>query len=331
MHIPLAVARGREQLEHELLHDLRRQPGCAEADGDFRRRQIGGLDTLQGLHVDLIISGAELRALSGLPELLADVAGQVLVRRKIFRFGTVVFVQGIQEDDALQILRDLLLRLAGESRHVFHIHPCLFSQREGQRLGGGVHGGDDNVLLDRPLAEHIRLADKDALVVQNLQGRQQTGRAVVREGGAVGAAVEIAVGLHEVVIEVIQGRLLVPDGRIGVVLRLVLDQAADAVADGDHALDSVLGGEGHVHGVHDAVLAVVELSVHQSKAEIADAGVCRDGCVRFLVRDFFQVNRRVICVDVLHGGGQKIVEGLVRIGNAGGLGAEGTGDHLHLA
>ena len=67
MHIPLAVARGREQLEHELLHDLRRQPGCAEADGDFRRRQIGGLDALKGFYVDLIVGGAELRALSGLP------------------------------------------------------------------------------------------------------------------------------------------------------------------------------------------------------------------------------------------------------------------------
>ena len=112
-------------------------------------------------------------------------------------------MHGIEEDNALQVLEDLLLRFAGQLHHVRHIHLCFFSQRQGQRLRSSIHRSDDDLLLDGALGEHIRLADKIAFIVQDFQGTQKAERTIRRKGRAVGAGVEDAILLGKLVIKLV--------------------------------------------------------------------------------------------------------------------------------
>ena len=237
----------------------------------------------------------------------------------------------VTEDDAVQVLQDGLLRLPGEPHHEGHIHLGLLGQGDGQSLRGGVHGGDDHLLLDGTLGEHIRLAGKPALVVQHLQRGKQTGGAVVGKGGLVGAGVESAIGFDKGVIQPVQLFALRDNHFLRVVLGLVLNEPPHGVPDANHALHPVRAGEGQLHRSHDAVLPVVELPLDQGIAEVSDAGVGGDGLVGFFLGDLLQVHGGVVGVDVLDSGGQQLLQGLIPIGNAGCLGAVGPADGLHLA
>ena len=57
MDIPLAIPRRAEQLKHELLHDLRRKPGCAESYGNLTCRQINWLYRLKSTDILAVIIG----------------------------------------------------------------------------------------------------------------------------------------------------------------------------------------------------------------------------------------------------------------------------------
>ena len=61
MDVPLAVARGAEQLKHELLDDFRRQPCCAKPHGNFTCRQVNRLYRLKSTDILSVILGVELR------------------------------------------------------------------------------------------------------------------------------------------------------------------------------------------------------------------------------------------------------------------------------
>ena len=69
---------------------------------------------------------------------------------------------------------------------------------------------------------------------------------------------------------------------VGIAFQLILDELSGAIADFDHALDAVLCGDRQLHLVHDGVFSVVNLSIYDGKAEVANTRIGRDA-----LRDVF--------------------------------------------
>ena len=183
-----------EQLKHELRVIVCGNPGRADACGNLRRRQVGGLHPFQSLHIDGEIVRGELGTPPRPLELLADIAGEVLISGQILFCGVVaIAIRWVQEDDAFQIIVDFRLILARQLHHIGHIHLGLFGQGDRQRFRRRVHMGDNGALLDGSLSEHIRLANKIALIIQHLKGGQEEEGIVHIENGLVGAGVDEAV------------------------------------------------------------------------------------------------------------------------------------------
>ena len=73
MDVPLAIPRCAEQLKHELLHDLRRKPRCAEPYGNLTCRQINWLHCLKSTDILAVIIGIKVCTPFGNRQLLADI------------------------------------------------------------------------------------------------------------------------------------------------------------------------------------------------------------------------------------------------------------------
>ena len=115
MDIPLAVARGAEQLKHEPLDDFRRQPCCPKPHGNFTCRQVNRLHRLKSTDILTVILGVELRTLLCPTELFTDIAGEIFIGREVLRLAVLfAYVHGVEENNTLQILEQLLLGFAGE-------------------------------------------------------------------------------------------------------------------------------------------------------------------------------------------------------------------------
>ena len=129
MDVPLAVSRCAEQLKHKLLRNLRRKPGRTKSDRNLACRQVNGLYSLQCSHILGIIFRIELCAAPCPFELLADIAGKVFIGWEILRPAVIVArVHGIQEDNSLQVLKQLLFTLAGQLHHIGHVDLGFFGK-----------------------------------------------------------------------------------------------------------------------------------------------------------------------------------------------------------
>ena len=291
------IQRRLQQFEHELLNVLFVDPRRAEAHLDFRSIQILGLGGAQCLHVGHIagtVNGGFLR----LPQFLAHVAGEVFVRR------LPVVVHRVEEDDAVQLVDDVVLTLAGELGHIRHIHAGFFPNGQGEGFCGGVHAGNGLPLPDGALGEHIRLALELGLVliVQHFKGAEQVVGAVVCKGEGVAPAVDEAVFLREAVIEAVELLLLGADGNIVGFPHLEVDEPVNAVPQLGHALDALPCGGVQIGLDHDGVLTVVHLAVHHGIAVILHAGVCRNGILYgFVLTEVRQLCGFVLAADILNG------------------------------
>ena len=116
---------------------------------------------------------------------------------------------------------------------------------------------------------------------------------------------------------------------IGIVLGLILQQCPHTVPQLDHAADSALRGLGYLHGVHAAVLPVVDLTVHQCIGEVANGRIGFNGMILSL-QFFLPVISGDLAVDILNGLRQQCFQRLLRVRLAGRRGAERPGHHLHL-
>ena len=115
MDVPLAVARGAEQLKHELLDGFRRQPCCAQPYGNFTCRQVNRLHRLKRTDILTVIFGMKFCTALGNRQLFSDIAGEVFICGKILRLAVLfAYVHGVEENNTLQILEQLLLGFAGE-------------------------------------------------------------------------------------------------------------------------------------------------------------------------------------------------------------------------
>ena len=115
MDVPLAVAWGAEQFKHELLNDFRRQPCCAQPYGNLTCRQVSRLYRLKSTDILSVILGVEFRTPLCPTELFTDIAGEIFIGREILRLAVLfAYVHGVEENNTLQILKQLLLGFAGE-------------------------------------------------------------------------------------------------------------------------------------------------------------------------------------------------------------------------
>ena len=333
LDLPAGIKGRAEKLIHEILIVLRGNPGRAHADGDFRRRQVHRLHLLQRLHIGGKKLRGSLRMEPCCAKLLPDIAGEVFVSGEILALPVsgACLIQRIQKDDTAEIVADFLLRFVAQLHHIIHIHMRFLCQRNGQCLGGSIHMGDFHALLDRAPGEHIRLADKIALIVQHLQRGQQEIGVVRIEHRFIGTGVDDAVLCAECVVQRVQPCLLRLNHGIGVILRLIGDELAHALPDADQALDPALSGDGGIDRCHAAVFPVVDLSVYESIAEIADGGVGRDREVFVLFGQLLRFIFGEAAADALHRLGQQLAQVLIRIGNTGGLRSVGSADLPHFA
>ena len=167
---------------------------------------------------------------------------------------------------------------------------------------------DHHAPLDGALTEHIRLADKLALIVQDFQGRKQEVGAIQPERGVVGPGGNAPVFPHEHIIECIELPLLRLDVLVRVILGLILDEGTHTVPQTNQALDTALCRAGEGNWGHAAVLSEVHFTVHDGIAVIAYCGVGGDGIIRLRVLQFGGSGLRVHPVDVLDGLGQLVLQ-----------------------
>ena len=88
------------------------------------------------------------------------------------------------------------------------------------------------------------------------------------------------------------------DQMVWIAFQLILDQLPGAIADFDHAFDAVLRGDGQLHLVHDGVFSVVDLSIYDGKAEVANTRVGRDALCNAFFRFFHLLQFCNLSMDV---------------------------------
>ena len=120
------------------------------------------------------------------------------------------------------------------------------------------------------------------------------------------------------------------DLALGVILKLRFDQRLHRVSDTDHTLDTVLTRYRSLHGVHHAVLSVVNLSVYNRKGKVLHGRVCGNGFILCSLCQFVKLYLADLCVDIADCFCQKLSEIFVLIRLAGGFGSIGTGTHHYL-
>ena len=229
---------------------------------------------------------------------MPDVAGEVFVRR------LPVAVNRVEENDAVQLVDDVVLAFACELGHIHHIHAGFFPNGQGEGFCGSVHAGDGLPLPDGTLGEHIRLALELCLVliVQHFKGAEQVVGAVVCKGEGVAPAVDEAVFLGEAVIEAVELLLFGADGKIVGFPHLEVDEPVNAVPQLCHSLHALLCGGVQVGLDHDGVLTVVHLTVHHGIAVILHVGVCGNGILYgFVLTEVRQLCGFVLAADILNG------------------------------
>ena len=123
------VIRGIEQLVHEVLNVLRRDPRRTQPHVNVGRLQILGLCRFQRLHIGLKGS-VRLRSGLGFAQLLPHIAGQVFICRHILRLGA-----GDSEDDAGQLLNDVRLALPSQLSHIAKVNPGALPDGYRQSIG----------------------------------------------------------------------------------------------------------------------------------------------------------------------------------------------------
>ena len=270
MHLntPAQVIRRLKGFLHELLNVFLVDPGCAQANLNFRSVQILRLGRTERLHIGQI--GRIGRCcLFRFPQFLAHIAGEILI-------GSLPLVfHRVPEDNALQAVNQRRLVHAGQLLHIRQINTGFFRDGERQCFGRGIYGGHDLMGLDGALGKDVRLALQLFFLVQLLQRTQQVVGAVVLKCQRIGAAVDKAVFCRKIIVERVQLCLCLPDCAVrSHSVHLEIDQVVQAVTQFHQPLDALRIGRVQRRPAHQAVLTVVDLSVHDGIAVVFDIRIC---------------------------------------------------------
>ena len=118
---------------------------------------------------------------------------------------------------------------------------------------------------------------------------------------------------------------------VRIILKLSIDECSHRIPDCNHAFDPVLPCHRGFHRLHNAVLAVVHLTVHKRKRKVAHSRVCRKNTVRFFSCQFVLLDLGYFGVDVADRFRQQFRKLHLRKRLAGGLRAERTRFRYHTA
>ena len=287
------VIRGIEQLVHEVLNVLRRDPRRAQPHVNVGRLQILGLCGFQRRHIGLKGS-VRLHSGSGLAQLLPHIAGQVFICRHILRLGA-----GDSEDDACQLLNDVLRAFPGQLGHIAEIHSGSFPDGHRQRVGRGVHMIDAALLLDRPLRKHIRFPQQLVIIIEDFERAEQVVGGIRRKRKAVGSVIDKAVPRGEAVIQSIQLLLKLLNFPVAVLIELRVDQLTHLIPQGNHTLDALLRRLIQVGLYHAAVFTIIDCTVQDRIRKVAHIGIGGNGLVnRFIVAQIGQRRLLIGAVDM---------------------------------
>ena len=105
---------------------------------------------------------------------------------------------------------------------------------------------------------------------------------------------------------------------VGIIRKLRVDKLTHHVTNGNHTFDTVFTRYRGFHGVHNTVLAVVHLTVNESKREVFDGRIGGDSFV-FLVGKLVNLNLLYLGIDIGYRTRKKLSEVLSFIGAAGRL------------
>ena len=108
------------------------------------------------------------------------------------------------------------------------------------------------------------------------------------------------------------------DFAIGSIFKLRVDKLAYHVTNTDHTLDTVFTRYRGFHGVHNAVLTVVNLAVNECKREVFD-GRIGGNRFTFLVGQLVNLNLLYLGIDIGYRTRKKLSEVLSFVGAAGRL------------
>lgn len=123
--------------------------------------------------------------------------------------------------------------------------------------------------LDGTLGEHIRLAFQVLILIQLFQRAEKIIGAVIGKGQSIGTGIDKSVFCGKTVIEGVQLRLRFTNSLIGdKAVHLLTDQLLYTVSELYHAFGAFLGSCVQIGLCHDAVLPIVNLTVHDGIGEI---------------------------------------------------------------
>ena len=148
---------------------------------------------------------------------------------------------------------------------------------------------DAALLLDRPPGEHIRFPQQLVIIIEDFERAEQVVGGIRRKHKAVGPVIDEAEARREAVIQSIQLLLKLLNLPVAVLIELCVDQLANLIPQGNHALDALLRCLIQVGLHHAAVLAVIDGAVDHSIREVAHIGIGGNGLVdRFIVAQIGQ-------------------------------------------
>ena len=234
------------------------------------------------------------------------------------------------EHYAVQFLNQGRFIFSGQFCHIGDIDPGFFGKRQRQCLGCGIHPANTDFLLDGAFGEHIRLADKVAIAVHDLQRTQQKIGVIIVKCRVIGSLGNAAIFFDKSIIQAVQPLLFCSDQVFRIILRLVLNKLPDAIPQPDQPLDPTKRGGGYLHWIHTTVFPVINLSVHNGIREIAHGGVSRYRTILLqpvLVLPLILPDRTA---NVTDRGSQPIGKFLTSERNAGCFRPIGTADLLHF-
>ena len=171
-------------------------------------------------------------------QLLADVTGQIFIRRQVDRIAIGIDLYGVTEDNAGQIVDDAFGGFPGQLGHIFQVNMALLGETECQRFLCGIHMVNCLCGADRSLGEHIRLAFEVSLIVQIFQGAEQEVAGILTERGCCATAVDKTIFLAVGIVLVVQTGLQLFNILIREVLQLGVNQLTAGIPQGHQCADA---------------------------------------------------------------------------------------------
>ena len=238
----MQISRGTEGFVHKLLDVLFVNPGRAQTNLDLRSVQVFGLGGGKGFYIDCKGRVIFSRPLC-LPQLPAHIAGQILVGGHIMGRSILLQLPRYAEDHALQFACKFFRGLAGQFRHVRHIHTGFFRDGHSQGFTCRIHSGNSFMGFYGTLGEHIRLAFQLAVLIQHFQSAEQVVAGIIGQCQPVPPVVDKAILCRKAVIEPVQFCLLSFDFRIGSSsVHLKVNQFLHTVPQPHQSFDTFFGG-----------------------------------------------------------------------------------------